>query len=79
MAHNVLAGLNYSNKQLNRFNAIGIRPKEYISKNYYELQTMLEQIPADNLVQLYKSSTNQSFWGGMSAESKRIKGTDEHT
>ncbi|MGG9961333.1 M48 family metalloprotease [Ferruginibacter sp. SUN106] len=73
MAHNVLAGLNYSNKQLNRFNAIGIRPKEYISKNYYELQTMLEQIPADNLEQLYKSSANQSFWGSMSAESKGLK------
>lgn len=73
MEHNIFAGLYYSNKQLNRFNAIGIRPKEYISKNYYELQNMLEQIPAENLEQLYKSATNQNFWAGMSPETKGLK------
>lgn len=73
MAHNIFAGLSYSNKQLNRFNAIGIKPKEYISKNYYELQTMLEQIPAENLEQLYKSSANQNFWAKMPADTKGLK------
>ena len=73
MIHNIFAGLVYSNKQLNRFNAIGIKPKEYISKNYYELQNMLEQIPAENLEQLYKSSALQNFWSVMPAESKDLK------
>lgn len=73
MAHNIFAGLNYSNKQLNRFNAIGIKPKEYISKNYYELQTMLEQIPAENLEQLYKASASQNFWANLSTELKGLK------
>jgi hypothetical protein len=73
MEHNIFAGLYYSNKQLNRFNAIGIRPKEYISSNYYELQNMLEQIPAENLEQLYRSAASQNFWTNMSSESKGLK------
>jgi Zn-dependent protease with chaperone function len=73
MMHNIFAGLYYSDKKLNRFNAIGIKPKEYISKSYYELQNMLEQMPVDNLVQFYKSSYNQNFWLNMPAESKGLK------
>ncbi len=73
MVHNIFAGLYFSNKQLNRFNAVGIRPKEYISKNYYELQNLLEQIPAENLEQLYKASASQSFWNTMPPDAKGIK------
>lgn len=73
MTYNVIAGLYYSNKKLNRFNAIGIIPKEYISKNYYELQNLLEQIPSDNLEQLYKSATSQGFWNNMPPDAKGMK------
>jgi hypothetical protein len=73
MIHNVFSGLYYSNKQLNRFNAIGIRSKEYISKNYYELQNMLEQIPSENLEQLYTSTITQQFWASMSDEFNGLK------
>lgn len=73
MEHNVFAGLYYSNKQLHRFNAINIKPKEYISKSYYELQNMLEQITSDDLEKYYRSATNQAFWSSMPAESKDLK------
>lgn len=73
MTYNVIAGLYYSNLQLNRFNAIGIIPKEYISKNYYELQNMLEQIPSDKLEDLYKSAAGAAFWGAMPADARGMK------
>lgn len=73
MTYNVLAGLYYSNKQLNRFNAIGIKPKEFISTNYYELQNLLEQIPTDNLEQLVKAGSNGVFWSKMTVDAKGMK------
>jgi Peptidase family M48 len=73
MLHNVFSGLHYSNKQLNRFNAIGIKPKEYICTNYYELQNMFEQIPTENLEQLYKSAGSQNFWEKLPTETKGLK------
>lgn len=73
MTYNIIAGLYYSNLQLNRFNAIGIIPKEYISKNYYELQNMLEQIPSDKLEDLYKSAAGAAFWSGMPSDAKGMK------
>ncbi|HEY5370623.1 MAG TPA: M48 family metalloprotease [Hanamia sp.] len=73
MTFNVIAGLYYSNQQLNRFNAVGIIPKEYISKTYYELQNLLEQIPSDKLEQLYKSASAGGFWGKMPADANGMK------
>lgn len=73
MTYNVLAGLYYSNKQLNRFNAIGIKPKEFISNNYYELQNLFEQIPSENLEQLVKAGSNGDFWNKMTADAKGMK------
>ena len=73
MMHNVFAGLNYSDKELMRFNAIGITPKELISKDYYEMQNMLEQMPAENLKQFYKGMYNAGFWNRMSADAKALK------
>lgn len=73
MTYNVLAGLYYSNKQLNRFNAIGIKPKEFISNNYYELQNLLEQIPSQNLEQLVKAGSNADFWNNMTSDAKGMK------
>lgn len=73
MTYNVLSGLYYSNKQLNRFNAIGIKSKESISKSYYELQNLLEQVPSDKLEELVKAGSNAAFWGNLPADAKGMK------
>ncbi len=73
MMYNVLQGLYYSSRQLNRFNAVGIKPKEYISKDYYELQTFLEQIPSGKLEELCKAGAGQGFWSNMPADAKGVK------
>ncbi|CAN5827901.1 hypothetical protein BH11BAC3_BH11BAC3_14910 [soil metagenome] len=73
MTYNIFAGLYYADKQLSRFNSIGVIPKEYISKDYFAVQTMLEQIPSDNLSSAIKSMSNQSFWSGASTDSKGFK------
>ena len=73
MAYNIIAGLYYSDKDLKRFNAIDIKPKEYISKEYYQLQTMLEQIPADNLRQYCTTLQQAAFWSHRSADEKAME------
>jgi len=62
MASNIFSGLYYADRELARFNAIGIVQKELISKDYYALQTLLEQIPRDNLKQYCQDMHGQSFW-----------------
>jgi len=62
MASNIFSGLYYADRELARFNAIGIVQKELISKDYYALQTMLEQIPRDNLRQYCQDMHGQAFW-----------------
>jgi hypothetical protein len=74
MIHNVLAGLYFSDKQLNRFHAVGIVQKEVVSKDYYELQNMLEQIPNDKLEQYYKAFVALGFWKDMSPDANGLKG-----
>ena len=73
MIYNVFSGLYYADKQMNRFNAIGVIPKEFISKNYYELQNMLEQMPDDQLEQYCKVLSNASFWQKTPADAKGMK------
>lgn len=73
MLHNVIAGLYYSDLNLMRFNAIGVTPKEYISKDYYELQNMLEQMPKDKLKDYYTSLQSTAFWQKMPADAKAMK------
>ncbi len=73
MLHNIFAGLYYNDRQLHRFNAISVTPKEYISQNYYELQNMLEQIPRETLEQYYKGLMNQGFWQHQTADAKGLK------
>jgi hypothetical protein len=55
MVTNVITGLYYADRELSRFNAVGVTPKEYISKDYYELQTMFEQVPREKLEQFCKT------------------------
>ena len=73
MTYNVLSGLYYSNKQLNRFNAIGIKPKESISKSYYELQNLLEQLPANTLEEMIKAGSGAAFWSSLPSDAKGMK------
>jgi len=73
MVSNIFAALYYSDKEMHRFNAIGIVPKEYISKNYYELQTLFEQIPREQLEQACKTFQNEGFWKNRSPDEKALK------
>lgn len=73
MAYNIFAGLYYSDEYLQRFIAIGIQPKEYISEEYYQLQTMLEQMPAESL-QAYCTTLQQApFWSSRTTDEKAMK------
>jgi len=62
MVYSIFAGLYYKDLELHRFSAIDIKPKEYISKDYYHLQTVLEQMPAENLRQYCSVLLQASFW-----------------
>ncbi|MCS3796353.1 M48 family metalloprotease [Niastella sp. OAS944] len=73
MFNNIISGLYYSDRELHRFNAIGVIQKEYISKDYYELQTMFEQIPREQLEQLCKQFHNAGFWQNMPSSEKALK------
>jgi Zn-dependent protease with chaperone function len=73
MLQNVFTGLFYADRELRRFNAIGIIPKEYVSKEYYELQTLLEQMPRESLEQFCKSFQSASFWNSMPAAEKSFR------
>ncbi|GGB17475.1 M48 family metalloprotease [Puia dinghuensis] len=73
MLSNIFAGLYYADRMLNRFNAIGIVPKEVISKDYYGLQTLLEQMPRDNLKQACQNLQNEGFWKNMPSAEKDLK------
>jgi hypothetical protein len=74
MINNIISGLYFADRELHRFNAIGVTQKEYISKDYYELQTMLEQIPREQLEQYCKLIQNAGFWKSMPSEEKALKG-----
>lgn len=73
MFNNIISGLYYADRELHRFNAIGVIQKEYISKDYYELQTMFEQIPREQLEQLCKLFQNAGFWKSMPSSEKALK------
>lgn len=73
MVSNIFSGLYRADKELHRFNAIGVTPKEYISKEYYELQNMLEQMPRESLVLYCKTLQNGPFWKDMSPAEQALK------
>ncbi len=73
MMYNIFSGLYYSDKQLNRFNAIGITQKEYISQNYYELQTALEQMPRETMAEYCHHLSGMNFWQNMPADAKALR------
>lgn len=73
MAYNVFAALCFNDKELHRFNAIGIIPKEYISNDYYQLQNMLEQMPTESLQQYFTVLQKADFWKRTTADEKALK------
>jgi hypothetical protein len=73
MLHNVVQSLYESDKELHRFASVGVKQKEYISKDYYELQTLMEQIPRDKLEESCKSLQNAVFWSKMQGPEKALK------
>jgi Zn-dependent protease with chaperone function len=73
MLSNVFAGLYYADRQLNRFNAIGVIPKEFISKDYYALQTMLEQMPRESLMQSCQILKDEGFWSRLPPAEKDLR------
>ncbi len=73
MISNIFYGLYYADRQLNRFNAIGIIPKEYISRDYYALQTLLEQIPRESLRQSCETFGKEAFWTNLTGPERNLK------
>jgi Zn-dependent protease with chaperone function len=73
MISNIFYGLYYADRQLNRFNAIGIIPKEYISRDYYALQTLLEQIPRESLRQSCETVGKETFWTSLTGPERNLK------
>jgi Peptidase family M48 len=73
MLSNIFAGLYYSDRMLNRFNAIGVIPKEYISRDYYSLQTLLEQMPRESLMQTCRILQDEGFWHNLPEPEKNLK------
>ncbi len=73
MINNILTGLYYSDKELHRFSAIGVKPKEYISRDYYELQNLLEQIPREKLEQYCQAFQREDFWKSLPPAEKALK------
>ena len=73
MLSNIFAGLYYSDRMLNRFNAIGVIPKEYISRDYYSLQTLLEQMPRESLMQTCRILQDEGFWHNLPEPEKDLK------
>ena len=73
MLHNIMLELFHADKELHRFSAIGVTQKEYISKDYYELQTMLEQIPRDALEKSCQQLQSAAFWAGMPQPENGLK------
>jgi hypothetical protein len=54
MMGNLLVSFYAEDVMLNRSNVIRVKPKSWIGKDYFALQSMLEQVPAANLVEWEK-------------------------
>ncbi|WP_430895183.1 MULTISPECIES: M48 family metalloprotease [unclassified Paraflavitalea] len=73
MFHNSVIGLYYSDKNLMRFNSINVVQKELVSKNYFELQTALEQMPTDDIKLLYEGLQKLDFWKSLNSDEKGLR------
>ena len=73
MVSNIFYSLYFEDRRLNRFNAIGIIPKEYISRDYYALQTLLEQMPRESLRQSCEIVGKEAFWTTLPMPERNLK------
>jgi Peptidase family M48 len=73
MMYNIFNGLYYNDKELHRFIAIGVVPKEFISKDYYGLQNFLEQMPRETLLKYCTILHNAGFWSSRSTDERALK------
>ncbi|PZF74630.1 M48 family metalloprotease [Taibaiella soli] len=73
MFSNVISSLQYSDRELHRFTAIGVVQKEYISRNFYELQNMLEQMPRESLEQYAKTMQEHTSWATAGPDEQTLK------
>lgn len=73
MFSNVFSSLQYADRELHRFTAIGVVPKEYISRHFYELQNMLEQMPRESLETYCKTMQEHASWTNAEPDERALK------
>jgi hypothetical protein len=73
MIYNIFNGLYYNDKQLHRSIAIGVVPKEFISKDYYALQNFLQQVPAEDLLKYCTTLQSAGFWNPRPTDERALK------
>ncbi len=61
MVTNVINRIYFFDNMFHRFKAIGVKQKEYISRDYFAIQTMLEQMPGEKLTQYCKILQDAPF------------------
>ncbi len=73
MVTNVINRIYFFDNMFHRFKALGVRQKEYISRDYFAMQTMLEQMPSEQLSQYCKTLQDAAFWKTMTAAENGFK------
>jgi hypothetical protein len=73
MMHNVFTGLAFADQELRRFNVINVVQKEYIAQSYYELQTMLAQMPATSLQLYSRRLADGEFWQHLPSDARNLR------
>lgn len=70
---NAITSVYQADRELHRFSAIGVVQKEYVSGSYFQLQTLLEQIPREQLEAVCRKLQNAGFWSKLNADEKAFK------
>jgi predicted Zn-dependent protease len=73
MVTNVINRIYFFDNMLHRFKALGVKQKEYISRDYFAMQTMLEQMPREQLEKYCKTLQDAPFWKNMSPAENGFK------
>ncbi|MGN6418524.1 MAG: M48 family metalloprotease [Pseudobacter sp.] len=73
MLYNAMSSLNLADRDMRRFAAIGIVQKEYVSTHYFALQTMMEQVPRQNLEIICRKLGAASFWNQVQPDEKAFR------
>jgi predicted Zn-dependent protease len=73
MVTNVINRIYFFDNMFHRFKSLGVKQKEYISRDYFVMQTMLEQIPREQLAQYCKKLQDAPFWKTMSPAENAFK------